>query len=37
VSNSTILVANGKVSVRSGSDGPIVSMPPYSSVVFQLN
>ena len=37
VSNETILVANGKVTVASNPDGAIVTLPPYSSVVFALN
>ncbi|MBP5488101.1 MAG: hypothetical protein J6X77_00860 [Bacteroidales bacterium] len=36
--NETILVCNGRVSVSgSVSDGPTVTLPPYSSVVFALN
>ena len=35
--NETILVANGKVTVTNNPDGNIVTLPPYSSVVFALN
>ncbi|MBR6456999.1 MAG: hypothetical protein IKS71_00230 [Bacteroidales bacterium] len=33
----TILVANGRVTVTANPDGNIVTLPPYSSVVFALN
>ena len=35
--NESILVANGRVTVASNPDGNIVTLPPYSSVVFALN
>ena len=38
VTNDNILVCNGKVTVNgSVSDGATVNLPPYSSVVFELN
>ena len=38
VSSDNILVCNGKVTVSgSVSDGATVNLPPYSSVVFELN
>ena len=35
--NESILVANGKVTVSNEADGNVVTLPPYSSVVFALN